>query len=156
MPVKCHWLHPCLVIKGGGFESCNRHSGSCDTLAPMGYKDPAQQREYQRKWMAQRREDFFHDKVCVDCGSSSQLEIDHVDPSQKVSHRLWSWSKARRDAELEKCVVRCKPCHLEKSIKSDFLQPSHGTRHMYEKYKCKCPPCKEAKAVHNRKRYVPA
>lgn len=43
------------------------------------------------------------------------LQIDHVDPSEKVTHKVWSWSEPRREEELNKCVVRCKPCHIEKT-----------------------------------------
>src|SRR6266851_1917558 len=83
----------------------------------MGYKDIAKQRAYQREWMAKRRKDWFSvNGPCVDCGSWEKLELDHVDPAIKVSHNIWSWSKVRRDAELLKCVVRCKGCHLERTI----------------------------------------
>lgn len=72
-------------------------------------------RQYQREWYARRRAEWFADKSCVDCGSTDRLELDHVDPTQKVSHRVWSWSAARREAELAKCVVRCSDHHKAKS-----------------------------------------
>lgn len=82
----------------------------------MTYKDKETQREYQRLWMAQRRQQWFDENgPCVDCKSWKDLELDHVNSSTKVSHRVWSWSKARRDAELEKCVVRCNNCHVVKT-----------------------------------------
>lgn len=51
----------------------------------------------------------------MDCGSREALEVDHVDASTKVTHRVWSWSASRREGELAKCVVRCAPCHKKKS-----------------------------------------
>lgn len=79
------------------------------------YKDPDQQREYQRQWIARRRADFFNGKSCVKCGATEQLELDHVDPRTKIHHAIWSWSKERRDAEILKCQVLCNDCHKKKS-----------------------------------------
>lgn len=81
----------------------------------MPYADPARQREYQAKWVARRRAEWFEDKSCVECGSTSNLELHHLDPEQKVSHRIWSWSQARRETELAKCVPLCARCHAEES-----------------------------------------
>jgi hypothetical protein len=82
----------------------------------MPYSDPARRREYARKWVAARRKAWLlANGPCVDCGSSEDLEVDHVDPSTKVTHNVWSWAKARREAELAKCVVRCTVCHKKKS-----------------------------------------
>lgn len=81
----------------------------------MPYKDPEAQREYMRQWIAARRAAWFKGKVCVDCGAVNGLKLDHADASTKVSHRIWSWSKERREAELAKCVARCGDCHERKS-----------------------------------------
>jgi hypothetical protein len=75
------------------------------------YKDPEKQREYQRRWMANRRAEFFKGKCCVKCGATKNLEIDHINPETKIDHRVWSWSQSRRDAELAKCQVLCAACH---------------------------------------------
>lgn len=72
-------------------------------------------REYFNAWRRrvyrERREEYFKDKVCIDCGCGSFLELDHTDKKKKVSHRIWFWSKKRREAELVKCVVRCDTHH---------------------------------------------
>jgi len=81
----------------------------------MPYKDPQQQREYERAWVAERRAAWFAGKICDWCGSTEDLQLDHRDPKKKVSHRIWSWSKARRVAELAKCRPLCRPCHAKKS-----------------------------------------
>lgn len=85
-------------------------------MAHMPYADPVMQREYQRTWFASRRTEWIEKNgPCVDCGAWDDLEVDHADASTKVTHRVWSWSKERREAELAKCVVRCGPCHAQKT-----------------------------------------
>jgi hypothetical protein len=80
------------------------------------YKDVEQRRLYQREWMAAHRREWLEaNGPCIDCGSWGELEVDHADAATKVDHKVWSWSKLRRDAELSKCVARCNPCHKRKS-----------------------------------------
>lgn len=81
----------------------------------MPYKNKDKQREYQRKWIAKRRADYFRDKVCARCGSEDDLQLDHIDPTTKVSHSIWSWSDKKRLAELAKCQVLCYICHKDKT-----------------------------------------
>ncbi len=112
----------------------------------MPYADPEVQAEYQRQWMANRRAEWFADKSCSWCGSTQNLELDHVDSASKVSHRIWSWSRARRDAELAKCQVLCNECHTAKSLSMDnttFINGFvHGSRSMYQIHRCRCEKCK--------------
>lgn len=97
-----------------------------------------------RKWTAKNRADYMVGKFCVHCGSTNSLEVDHVDPEQKVSHRIWSWSAARRTAELAKCQILCTDCHLTKTLEQRKI-PEHGTVSRYSgKQKCRCEPCKAA------------
>lgn len=81
----------------------------------MPYKDKARQRDYSRQWIAKRRATWFENKSCVQCGSTERLELDHVDPSTKVDHCIWSWSEERRNFEIAKCQVLCYDCHRRKS-----------------------------------------
>ena len=112
-------------------------------------------REYQRQWMAQRRAAYFADKACVKCGSTERLELDHIDPSAKATHAIWSWSKERQLEELAKCQVLCYSCHTEKTAadkrKMFEKHPDHGTIARYKK-DCRCEPCKEALREYWRKR----
>lgn len=85
-----------------------------------------------------------------------QLEIDHIDPRQKLSHRIWSWSPARREAELGKCQVLCQKHHLEKTKLNGDIPDwgkglKHGTRSMYNKHKCRCAECKAWNAAKSRR-----
>lgn len=95
----------------------------------MPYKDKEQMRAYQRQWIADRRAQFFDGKAC-ECGSTDRLELDHIDPTKKVSHKIWSWSAAKREAELVKCQVLCYDCHKKKSIEANlkrFCVNGHDT-----------------------------
>lgn len=105
----------------------------------------AQQREYQRAWMAARRAAFFAGKTCVRCGSSDDLHIHHRDRTQKVAHQVWSWRQERRDAELAKCDVLCRGCHEQHHARQ---REQHGTRSRYQRG-CRCELCRWAKALAN-------
>src|SRR5262249_42011780 len=43
-----------------------------------------------------------------------KLEFHHFDPFDKISHRVWSWAPAKRDAELAKCIILCQRCHVQR------------------------------------------
>lgn len=115
----------------------------------MGYTGD-KKREYQRLWVARRKEEFFKDKSCVKCGSTERLELDHVDPSKKVSHSIWSWSETRRNEELVKCQILCYNCHLDKTIIVDRQQ--NRNPHDQKRYMdgCRCDECKASHAKNNR------
>jgi hypothetical protein len=48
------------------------------------------------------------------------LEFDHIDPSNKTHHAIWSWSKPRREAEMDKCELRCCGCHLKRTASQRY------------------------------------
>jgi len=104
----------------------------------------ANMREYKRQWAAKRRADYMAGKSCAVCGTTKNLEVDHIDPGQKVSHRIWTWAIPRRDAELAKCQILCTEHHKEKT-KADRPIPEHGTISRYGKHhKCRCDLCRKA------------
>jgi 5-methylcytosine-specific restriction endonuclease McrA len=125
----------------------------------MGYKNPDQQREYNRLWVAKRRADWLAENgPCKNCGSWESLEVDHIDRTQKISHSVWSWSEARRLAELAKCQVLCHDCHLEKGREAGDLGAGprvrttrHGSQRMYTFQKCRCDECRAWKQRDNAK-----
>lgn len=104
----------------------------------VSYSDGKLQREYQRNWIRKRRAAYFNGKSCAHCGSTSELELDHIDRTKKLSHNVWSWSAPRRAAELAKCQVLCSDCHLKKSL-AERPKPKHGGG-MY-KHGCRCDKC---------------
>ena len=118
----------------------------------MAYKYIEQKRELQRLKKAKRRSEWFEGKRCFKCGSSDNLELDHIDPVIKVSHRIWSWSEEKRENELSKCQCLCKECHNEKTQLFRALSVRHGTTTAYNHYGCRCMSCREVSNVRMRKR----
>jgi 5-methylcytosine-specific restriction endonuclease McrA len=107
------------------------------------------QRDYQRKWIKKRRQDWVDDNgPCRQCGSSESLEVDHIRREDKTMHTASIWSKRKevRDLELSKCQVLCKVCHLKKTIEeSNYPGLIHGSISGYDKHKCRCEDCKLTK-----------
>lgn len=79
-------------------------------------------RNYRRQWMRNRRLEFFTGKVCVLCSSSEKLELDHINPADKITHSIWSWTESRRLVEISKCQVLCKECHKAKTAKENSIR----------------------------------
>jgi hypothetical protein len=110
----------------------------------------AYMRRYQLSWVQHRKAiavDFLGGR-CVKCGAIEQLEFDHIDPKTKLSHRFWSWKPERIQAELAKCQLLCRPCHIEKSAGEKRRPITHGTRSGYRRG-CRCHACTSG---HNEKR----
>lgn len=114
---------------------------------PAGFMATEYRKEYQRQWVAERREQYIQSfgGCCSRCGSTDRLEFDHVDPKEKISHRIFSWSHDRIRSELQKCELLCKQCHVEKTRVDLDCGPKHGTVGAYKYYRCRCEPCRAAK-----------
>jgi hypothetical protein len=72
-------------------------------------------KNYQKNWLRKRKSEYFANKSCVKCNSTERLELDHIDPSKKITHSIWSRNQKFRDEELLKCQILCYKCHKEKS-----------------------------------------
>ena len=107
--------------------------------------------EYHRSYHLARhhrlREEYFAGKCCAFCGSHDSLEADHVDPTKKTSSWFWSWSVARREAELSKCRVLCRKCHIERHANERRKPIKHGTAYAYVRRKCRCRVCRDWNAA---------
>jgi len=59
--------------------------------------------------------------VCTICGSSENLQLDHIDPDTKSYSlgKLWSVSLDSFLNELTKCQVLCDDCHKAKTLTFD-------------------------------------
>ena len=90
---------------------------------------------------------------CSACGTTEQLEIDHIDWRTKNFAVSLMWPKSRREElieELGKCQLLCYLHHLEKSIEDWREQRAeigftHGTRYGWLKKKCPCDACQSKK-----------
>ena len=105
---------------------------------------------YQNKWLQNRRAEWIEaNGPCKKCGTWDNLEIDHIDPSEKEVRiaTIWSRKKEFRDAELAKCQVLCKTCHFKKTSKEN-KEFGHGTPIKYAT--CDCVVCNQMKNIHRR------
>jgi hypothetical protein len=119
----------------------------------MPYKDAASKRAYQRRWVARRRAIFFGPRKCAWCSSRERLELHHLDTSKKENHAIWSWGEKRREAEIAKCIVLCRPCHQKahaqaRRVEAELRNPC-GTWQAYKRG-CKCLACRAANAEYLR------
>lgn len=142
---------PREIAKGNG-RFCSKSCASRSRGRLNLRDDPQNMRAYKREWVAKRRADWLAEHgPCVQCGSADFLEVDHIDRTTKIDHNIWSWSQVRRDAELAKCQVLCRDCHLAKTI-AEKPQAKHGSSRRYEDYGCRCVVCKAWRAAKT-KRY---
>ena len=118
----------------------------------MGYTGE-QKREYQRKWMLERRLKGIQilGGECVTCGSKENLQFDHVKPEEKWSHRFWSYNWNKINEELAKCQLLCEDCHKIKT--HEFMSDSRNHGHTMYKYGCRCEICVSTKKRMNARRY---
>ena len=89
---------------------------------------------------------------CVDCGTTEDLQFDHVDASTKeisISTVL-TYAAPKVEAEMAKCELRCSSCHREKTAAcgDDNSVPHGGGK--AGKRRCKCDPCREKKREYMR------
>lgn len=108
-----------------------------------------QTNEYKREWLRKRRLKYVSGKTCAFCGEAdvSLLQFHHIDPETKSHNVHWGMKASRIEAEMEKCVVLCSPCHRE------YHAPEHGTESRYVSRGCRCPLCTEAHSESKRQYY---
>lgn len=129
-------------------SAVNYHARRSPATASENSKDSgkAAHAEYVREKATARRAAFLADKRCLFCGAADELELDHVDPATKDDHRIWSWAPERAAAELAKCRVLCGTCHRRRHAE-ERRTTTHGTVWMYNRYHCRCEPCRAAKSA---------
>lgn len=114
-------------------------------------RDRESKRRHAINKVRRNRAAFFNGKSCVKCGSTEQLELDHIDPAQKTEHRIWTWSPERRAEELAKCQVLCHDCHQKKTSAERAARVKCGTEWAYRKG-CRCDECREIASIRRRER----
>ena len=89
----------------------------------MPQKDKKKYNKYQKTYQINRYHKRRKDAIiylrnkCVVCGSESELELDHINPSSKRFSiaKMWSINKKSFWEEVEKCQLLCKTHHKLKS-----------------------------------------
>ena len=101
--------------------------------------------------------------VCVKCGSTENLEMDHIDPETKlftISSRMAPKHRNAIIEELKKCQTLCSDCHAQKTAAEHSIafkkdrDKCHGTLSQYWRYKCRCDACKKVYREYRRKYYL--
>ena len=103
-----------------------------------------------RRLARKKRRDTLIDAlggVCIDCGSSSKLEFDHVIPADKSFEIATSLERKLETilTELQKCQLLCRVCHTKKTHLDNGhgLGGEHGLPGTYSNYGCRCELCTE-------------
>ena len=119
-------------------------------------------KEWDRQWVAERRERAvrYLGAQCVHCGTTDDLQFDHVDAATKAFNigrnlnRRWEVVRT----ELDKCQLLCRSCHRRKSKeRRDYggganrkAEIPHGTASGYSYWKCRCTKCWSARMEYRR------
>ena len=116
------------------------------SMAPAATRTKEEWCEYINRFRQRRRAAAFSllGRTCVTCGSSEDLEFDHIDPTGKVDcvANMWTASASIFFRELSKCQVLCHRCHRVKSVENhDVSIATHGGS-LYRRG-CRCPLCVE-------------
>ncbi len=98
-------------------------------------------RDRVRRLTSSRRAEWFRGKSCAFCGSTENLELDHIDKATKIDHKVWGWREDRRLAELAKCRALCRGCHISRHTAERSKPLAHGTRNAHDSWKCRCAEC---------------
>ena len=119
-----------------------------------GLKDQAAYNEYMRVYVGKRyhrRRKEAIEKLggkCAKCGSTEDLEFDHIDRTTKTADiaKLWTYKEHLFWEEVEKCQILCKTCHQDKSIEDLGFTKAKGNHGTISSIRyCKCELCKNAK-----------
>jgi len=76
----------------------------------MGYKDIKKQREYQRKWMQKRRQEYMKDKTCYFCAKPATHLSPKVGYKTGATAHVFSYRKDKMLAALANYDCMCKFC----------------------------------------------
>lgn len=95
--------------------------------------------------------------VCVICGTTDQLELDHIDRTTKSFEisKIWNSVPGLFWEEVRKCQLLCDPCHNLKTLDEKGQKPARGTHGTLSAYRyCRCQTCLDAMAEYNRNNRV--
>ena len=108
-------------------------------------------RKYIRAHKARRRAQLIEmlGGCCVRCGSTEDLEFDHIDPATKRfnigADLTRSWAELVEEAS--RCQLLCREDHIAKGAE-DRSEVPHGLyRYWYWYWRCRCEVCRAANAA---------
>ena len=114
---------------------------------------PKTRAQYMRKYIQahkQRRRAQLIEMLgggCVRCGTTEDLEFDHIDPFTKRfnigADLTKSWAELAEEAS--RCQLLCRPCHVAKGAE-DRPEVAHGL-YRYWYWRCRCSVCRAANAA---------
>ena len=113
--------------------------------------------EYHRLYYYKRRAKMiaYLGVACAHCGSTDQLEFDHIDPALKsfdINENM-TLNNPEVRAELDKCQLLCRPCHEAKTAAEHRAAGfTHGSIYGFMKVRCDCDECGAAKRAWNDER----
>lgn len=122
-------------------------------------RDKQQYNLYQREYQRLYQSNLYHKRmniareilggVCVVCGTRENLEMDHVNSSEKSFGIAQGYSRKDFLEEVAKCQLLCRKHHNLKTIESldnpqmvSVNKDVHGSGYMYIQKKCRCALCK--------------
>ena len=111
--------------------------------------------EYNRTLYRERRDRYIEllGGACTQCGTTEQLEFDHVEPTKKAYDvaAYFRGSERRLESEMQKCQLLCKQCHKEKSLTEAGKTSAKGTHGTLSSFRyCRCEVCRAAKSQYNK------
>jgi hypothetical protein len=116
---------------------------------------PTDMNAYMKERWKQRRQKAIEylGGRCIQCGTTENLEFDHIDPSTKVATiaKISAASEQRFWAEVDKCQLLCSTHHREKTIQGKSVEHGQG---MTGKRNCYCELCKPLKQAYNKARKI--
>lgn len=125
------------------------HSRRCGIVSPMPFDHAGTQRA---RYLRRRADALVQLGGRCKCGSTTDLQFDHINPATKLHNLTTMFSKSSQtqiDEELAKCQLLCKECHEAKSRAEQMGRPAwnKGSRQDHGSYfgvytlKCTCPDC---------------
>lgn len=111
--------------------------------------------EYMREYMKRRYHERKAESIaklggkCVVCGTTENLEFDHIDRTKKTMdiNTLWSVNLMRYLEELKLIQLLCATHHQEKTSAEQSVPHGGGVS---GKRNCKCEPCRLRKNEYQR------
>ena len=127
----CNWCHKTKPIteyykNSKGIDGVSGHCKQCHKEYYKAYYQQKDKGNYRESTKIAMREKMRKNRAhyvglmggkCVKCGTTENLEIDHINPEDKTLRTSSMWSRKHDTImeELSKCQLLCCDCHKEKT-----------------------------------------